>query len=289
MCVPPVNNIVVLSLETRSLVVYVPRTMRGLTTTYRAQFHCQCAIAPGSPPVQTCHVPCAVSLPVRDRHWLTSSADVARTGRTVRCLTASAQCQLTHLRCRSATYRAQSHCQCAIATGSRQVQTCHVPCAVSLTPSARSQLAHLRRRRAMYNAQSHSQCAIATGSRQVHTSSADVSCTGRSVRGLTASARSQLADVPCTGRSARCLTASARSQLAHLTCRRGTYWTYRALSHCQCAMPTDSHPVQMVATGSHQVQICHAPCTVSPPVLDGNWLTSSADLPRTVRSLTPSV
>ena len=98
-----------------------PCTMRGLTATYRAHFHCQCAIATGSRGVQTSHVPCAVSLPVRDRTWLPSSADLPR---RVRGLTA--------------TYRAQSHCRCVIATGSPQVQTSHVRCAVSLPRTVRS-------------------------------------------------------------------------------------------------------------------------------------------------------
>jgi hypothetical protein len=170
--------------------------------------------------------------------------------RTVRGLTPTARSQLAHIRCRSATYRAQCHCQCAVIDGSRQGQVCHIPCAVplpvrdrtwptssaavprtmrSLTAGARSQLAHIKCIRATYRARSHGQWAIATVSPQVHT-----------------------CHVPCVVS----LTPSARSELALLKCRSATY---PAQSHCQCA----------IATGSSQVRI-----------------TPSAGVPRTVRSLT---
>ena len=117
--------------------------------TYHAQSHRRCAIATGSHQVQTCQVACAVSWPVRDRHWLTASAYVPRTMRSL------------------------THFKCAIATGSRRVQTSHVPCAVLLPVRDRnwrfSSAYHTKCRRATYRAQSRCHCAIATvtGSRHV--------------------------------------------------------------------------------------------------------------------------
>ena len=169
----------------------MPRTVRGLTggaRSYRALSHSQCAIAPGSHPVQICHVPCAVSLPLRDHKRFTSRADLPRTARSP---TAGARSHLAHIKCSRATYHAQSHCRCAIATGSHQVHTCHVPCAVSWP----------------------------VGDRHCLTASAYVP---RTVRSLTHSLPVRdlnwlfsRADLPRTLRS---LTASARSQLALLKC-----------------------------------------------------------------------
>ena len=115
--------------------------------TYRAQSHRRCAIATGSPQVQTCQVACAVAWPVRDGHWLTAGAYVPRTMRSL------------------------THSKCAIATGSRRVQTSHVPCAVSLPVRDRNWLFssayHTKCRRATYRTQSRCHCAIATGSRHM--------------------------------------------------------------------------------------------------------------------------
>ena len=218
-------------------------------------------------------VPCAVSLPVRDR--------------TVRCLTAGERSQLVHIQRRDATYRAQCRCQCAFIDGSHPVQMWHgtrterLRTVRSFPASVRSPLVHIWRRRAMYRAESHCQCAIATGDRNWFTSSVYMPRTARSHRQCADLHQVQTCHVPCAvslpvrvhsipscavplsvrdrpwptssaavPRTMRSLTAGARSQLAHIKCIRATY---RARSHGQWA----------IATVSPQVHTCHVPCVVS--------------------------
>ena len=164
--------------------------------TYRARSDWRCAI-----------VPCAVSLPVRDRTWLTPGADRAQSH--CRCAIApdSHQVQPCHVPCAVSP-------RCAIATGSPQVQTCQVACAVAWPVRDRHWLtagAYVPR---TMRSLTHSKCAIATGSRRVQTS-----------------------HVPCAVslpvRDRNWLFSSA----FHTKCRRATY---RTQSRCHCAIATGS-------------------------------------------------